>query len=340
MSTSRRSSSGRGPSQKSSGARRPRVAGLRRHTEQHSSKPDEQEPVESQETPSSETDSAGDAESEQPGSVVPAPATDDSGQPERVDSGREEPGLEGPEQSEQPEPDLSPSDEEDGPGEEGSAGEGDGAGDEDSAGESHQEPTTASQEAPAEDGTAEESTTGAGASRTGRRLSRPATLLVPLMLVLTVAFAGLAVWFQTGSYYSLRSGGATTNRALVDHAATSEAKGQISTAVEKLFSYNYADTAKTEKAAKNLLVDGAVKKYDKLFATVRKEAPKQKLVVSTTVQAAGVTRLQENRAEVLVFVNQRATRNDNGQSNVGPAQLSVLAEKHGDQWKISRLTPR
>ncbi|PKW12928.1 hypothetical protein [Saccharopolyspora spinosa] len=152
-------------------------------------------------------------------------------------------------------------------------------------------------------------------------------------------FAGLAVWFGIEAY-SARFSGAAANEALVSAGATSEVNGQISDAVEKVFSYDFNDTAKTETAARDLLVGSAVQRYDELFKVVREQAPQQQLIVTTTVQTSAVTRLQGDRAELLLFVDQRAMRANTGESNVGPAQISVSAQKQGDRWKITQITLR
>ena len=149
-----------------------------------------------------------------------------------------------------------------------------------------------------------------------------------------MVLACLAVWFGVEVYANST---ATQNEALVDQAATSEVNGQMSDAVSKIFSYDFADTAKTEQAAKNVLTGDAIKQYDQLFATVKQQAPLQKLVVTTTVKASSVLRLEGDRAQVLLFVDQNATRTDNGGNQVGPAQVVVTAEKQGDQWKISNI---
>ncbi|QGK71545.1 hypothetical protein GIY23_20305 [Allosaccharopolyspora coralli] len=187
------------------------------------------------------------------------------------------------------------------------------------------EATTASSEASAE---------GDGATDAKRRTSP----LVPILLGAAAVCAALAVWFLIASQAAWSAGG--DNEALVDPARTSEVNGQVSDAVEKLFSYDFADTGKTEKAANDLLVGDAVGEYNELFTTVKEQAPIQKLVVTTTVKASGVTQLDGNRAEVLLFVDQNAVRTDNGQDNIGPAQLSVTAQKEGDSWKISQINPR
>lgn len=165
------------------------------------------------------------------------------------------------------------------------------------------------------------------------------TKLLTLMGALVVVFVVLAAWFGMQAS-ALDGDGAGSNQALVDAPATSEVNGQISDAVSKVFSYDFNDTAKTEKAANELLVGDAVGKYNELFATVKQQAPVQKLIVTTTVKASAVNLLQDDRAEVLLFVDQNAVRGDSGENNVGPAQILVGAEKQGDQWKISQITQR
>ncbi|WP_190820692.1 ICP22 family protein [Saccharopolyspora pogona] len=152
-------------------------------------------------------------------------------------------------------------------------------------------------------------------------------------------FIGLAVWFGVEAY-SARFSGAAANEALVSAGATSEVNGQISDAVEKVFSYDFNDTAKTEAVARDVLVGSAVQRYDDLFKVVREQAPQQQLIVTTTVKSSAVTRLQGDHAELLLFVDQHAMRANTGESNVGPAQISVSAQKQGDRWKITQITLR
>lgn len=157
-------------------------------------------------------------------------------------------------------------------------------------------------------------------------------------LGLSVVFGLLAVLFGALSLGYL--GGSQANEALTDQAATSEVNGQVTDAVNKVFSYDFANTKKTEDAAHQFLTGKAIQQYNDLFATVKQQAPQQKLVVTTTVKTSGVTRLQGDHAQVLLFVDQNATRTTTGENNVGPAQISVGAVKDGDQWKIDSITQR
>ncbi|GAA2106347.1 hypothetical protein [Actinomadura alba] len=161
--------------------------------------------------------------------------------------------------------------------------------------------------------------------------------LLPLALgVLTVALGGLAVWSGMEAH-GLRSGAAARNTALTDNARTSEAKGQITSAVNTLFSYDYADVAKTDQAAKRLLTGKAVGQYEEMFGPVRKQAAADKPVLTTTVTDSGVSMLQADRARVLIFADQRNTRTTGDQTSYAGAMLAVDAVRHGGAWKISNI---
>ncbi|MHA6801351.1 hypothetical protein [Bounagaea algeriensis] len=192
----------------------------------------------------------------------------------------------------------------------------------------HRKPESESEGA----GTAEEP---ARAGRLARVRARP----VPVLAVVTVLALAFAGWFGYETY-SLRYSGAAANAALTDGAATSEVNGQITSAVEKVLSYDHNNVQASEKAADQLLTGSAVDTYNQLFGVVKEQAPKQQLVVTTSVRESAVTRLEGDQAEVLVFVDQRSMRAETGQSNSAPAQLSIGAHREGDTWKINRITLR
>ncbi len=354
MSTSRRSTSSRGSAQSPGGARRPKVAGLRNRHQEAGSGAGTVAPETAQDTSTQDTSTQG--ASAQDTSTQDASTQDASAQDTSTQLSEDRSDDSGPTTSERPAPEHT-ADSEEPPASDPTSEHGEAAAstvtgsrgvDPDSPGfaDSRSGETEPADSRPADSRTAENETAenetvrgDGGKQRLRDRFARQPAALIAVMLVLTAVFGGLAFWFHSEAY-SLRNEGAAANRALVDQAATSQVKGQITDAVETLFSYDYANTAETEQAAKKLLTGKAVEQYDKLFETVKAQAPEQKLVLTTTVRAAGVTRLQGDRAEVLLFVDQNATRTDTGQSNVGPAQLTVSAEKHGDQWKISGITPR
>jgi Mce-associated membrane protein len=152
-----------------------------------------------------------------------------------------------------------------------------------------------------------------------------------------VVLAGFGVW-ATLHASSLRSNAAAqANTALTDGPATATVRREISTAVNTIFSYNYADTAATRRAAQAVLTGPAVGQYNTLFALVTKNAPTQKLVVTTRVTNSGVELLNGNSARLLVFANQQDTRAGTGQTSYAGAMFAVTALREGGRWKIENI---
>lgn len=166
-------------------------------------------------------------------------------------------------------------------------------------------------------------------SRASRHLS--AAIVIG---VVAVVLAGLAVWFR-GEADNLTSG--DSNRALTDPGQTSQAVGQIKDAIETTFSYNYTDLESTQRAVETQLTGKARCEYDLLFKALKEQAPAQQSVLATTVRDIALVRLEGDRAEALVFIDQSSTRADVNNSASVAAQFGVHAQKQGDQWKITQF---
>jgi Mce-associated membrane protein len=159
---------------------------------------------------------------------------------------------------------------------------------------------------------------------------------VKYLIAAAIALVALGTWFRIEAT-SLWDEPATANQALVDPAATSKVIGDVNSALGKVFSYRYDNTAATEQAAKRNLRGNAENQYNDLFAQVKQQAPAQKLMLTTTVVDSGVTLLKGDHAQLLVFLDQSATRGDNNQSSVAAAELTVTAQQLGDHWVITDL---
>ncbi|GAA4528398.1 hypothetical protein [Amycolatopsis samaneae] len=160
-------------------------------------------------------------------------------------------------------------------------------------------------------------------------MSRLARLLAGIVVVAL----GCAVWFgvETGL---LDSG---DNAALVDQTATAEVTEQVGAAVKAVFSYDYANLARTERAAAEVLAGDAVAQYRDQFAAARKRAEEQKLVRTTTVRSLGVRELRGDDASVLLFLDQQTLAPGGGAPQTSVAQLSVTAKRVDGRWRLSRL---
>jgi Mce-associated membrane protein len=159
-----------------------------------------------------------------------------------------------------------------------------------------------------------------------------------VLVLVAVVLGALGTWFLLESEGARTSGAG--NAALVDTGATTEVTGQVTEALERIFSYSYDNVEVTERAAKDVLSGDAVAQYDALFAQVREKAPAQKLVLSTTVSTAGVRSLDGDTAHLLVFLDQAATRVDTTKSSGSAAVLSVTARRVDGRWRITELTTR
>jgi Mce-associated membrane protein len=175
----------------------------------------------------------------------------------------------------------------------------------------------------------------------GSTVDRPARrLLLPvLLLAAAVLLTGAGVWLLLAGQHA-RSAASTTNRALLDPAATAEVSASVTNSLNKIFSYSYDKTAVTESAAADVLRGGALDTYRALFNQVRTLAPEQKLVLSTRVVHLAVAYLDGDRAQVLAFLDQSATRADTNSTSAAAAQLSVTVKREGNKWVITDLTPR
>ncbi|WP_328535723.1 hypothetical protein [Streptomyces sp. NBC_00344] len=173
----------------------------------------------------------------------------------------------------------------------------------------------------------------------GRRVRLIGGARLPAALcVLTVLLGAFAAWAGTHAA-DLRDNSSADNTALTDVARTTEVKGQVTQAVNALFSYDYADTAKADKAAKSLLTGKAVRQHRDMLKDVRAQAAEQKLVLTTTVTESGVQLIDGNRARVLVFADQSNTRTaakDDRTAYAG-AMFAVDAVRTGGSWKIANI---
>ncbi|WP_326740191.1 hypothetical protein [Streptomyces sp. NBC_01022] len=172
------------------------------------------------------------------------------------------------------------------------------------------------------------------------RPGRPPRLRVRLPAVLcaaTVLLGAFAAWAFT-SAATLKDDPSRQNTALTDIARTSEVKGQITEAAGAVFSYNYASPAKADAAVKKYLTGKAIQQHQDMLAEVRAQAPKQKLVLTTTVTESGVEMLDGDRARLIIFADQSNTRTGKAeQTTYAAAMFAVDAVRRGGTWRISAI---
>ncbi|GAB2920258.1 hypothetical protein [Streptomyces sp. NPDC059173] len=168
-----------------------------------------------------------------------------------------------------------------------------------------------------------------GADRPRRRWPRA---LGALLAVVLIAAGG--VLYAEGR--QLRDTPATANLALTDAEATTRVTGDVSSALSKVFTYAPGSTATTRAAAKEVLAGQALQQYARLFGQVERQAADQKLTLTTEVVRAGVTRLTDDSAHLLVFLDQVYERRGRTPTTAS-AQLTVTAELRDGRWWIVEI---
>lgn len=156
-----------------------------------------------------------------------------------------------------------------------------------------------------------------------------------VVAALLVVLGGVGWWRSA----DIRSAADTSNAAVIDARATSDVQSQVGQALTQVLTYDYQDSDTTESAADRVLTGDARSEYDTLFSSLQERAPDQELVLTAQVQVVGVKQLDDDSAELVVFLDQSSRRAADDESSVSAAQLSVTADKVGDVWKISGLKP-
>jgi Mce-associated membrane protein len=165
------------------------------------------------------------------------------------------------------------------------------------------------------------------------RSLRGPLVLAGLSLVLALAGTGLVI-----AAAQVRGGPAAANTAVTDPAASRRVIAAVSAEVSAVFSYSYADIPATQRAAQHMLAGQAAAQYREIFPLLSNATAEQLTVVSRVTQA-GVMQLSGNTAQVLVFIDQTATR-AHDKSASARAQLTVTAQLRGVRWLITGIQAR
>ncbi|MEO3788309.1 hypothetical protein ABGB12_33700 [Actinocorallia sp. B10E7] len=154
--------------------------------------------------------------------------------------------------------------------------------------------------------------------------------LLPSLAALLPAVAGAALLYSARPQEPL-------DRSLLDSAATGEVIAEVGDGLTRVLSYGPDELDRTEESAKEVLRGRAAEQYRGLFARVRRESPAQGLSLRTRVVRAGVVELIDDRAVLLVFLDQTSGRDGEPEGGPAAAQLTVTARREGGHWRITEL---
>jgi Mce-associated membrane protein len=169
----------------------------------------------------------------------------------------------------------------------------------------------------------------------GPRTKRGTVVLAAVTLVLALVAVAAGV-----SWYQMRHTPAAQNSALTDVAATAQVSQQLGDAVKTVYSYDFNRLDENERAARDVITPEFAAQFDQLFGQVRQLAPQQQAVVTATIAQSAVREIAGDRAVVLVFLDQQATRaasGDQPQQLAAAGRLTVTGQLVDGRWRIAAV---
>ncbi len=193
--------------------------------------------------------------------------------------------------------------------------------------ESPESPESSESSEPSEPG----AVTG-GAVPAGERRPRRALVLTAVLAVLAVAVLLVAGWL----------GLKVRAQARVDEART-QAPAAAEQAAKAMLSYDYRTLPEDRQRASGYLTSDYRKNYLQTFRLLEKNkdgspgvAVQSKTVVSANVMGSGIVDAEDDRARVLVYVNQ-TSRKQGADPQVFQNRVAMTMVRKGDRWLVANL---
>lgn len=165
---------------------------------------------------------------------------------------------------------------------------------------------------------------------------------VPTLSAALAGFVVLAVGFAVVGQL-VRNPPAAANTALVDVATTAEVADRLGHALEIVYSYDFDRLDENRRSARDVITPAFAVRFDELFAPARRLAQQQQTVVSATVTASAVQRIEGDRAVLVAFLDQQVTRAAPGadpQRLTAAGRLTVIGERVDGTWRITDVLNR
>lgn len=163
------------------------------------------------------------------------------------------------------------------------------------------------------------------ASSAGPARVVPAWLLIGLAVVVAALIAGVVYFAQQPSDTEVEE-------------STRAAQSAAERAIVPVLSYDAKSLEDSQAAAEAQMTSDYRKEYDKLFESIKENAPRTGTVVAAEEPlASGIIRSGENRVEVLLFVNRPTTNKARPEPVVFRDQVTVTMQRVGGDWLVDDL---
>lgn len=184
-------------------------------------------------------------------------------------------------------------------------------------------------ETPADGDVSTEEPSGRSEERSGRSIG--AVVSAILLAVALLGSAGIASWLYFNKYHPDQE---------TDSAAAKVALDAATTGTIALLSYSPESLDEDFANAKAKLTGDFLHYYTQFTEQIVTPAARDKSVkAAASVVRAGVSEIEPNNAEVLVFINQTTTSKENPAGAFAASSVKVGLTKIGGNWLIASFDP-
>ncbi|WP_067820031.1 hypothetical protein [Nocardia inohanensis] len=111
-------------------------------------------------------------------------------------------------------------------------------------------------------------------------------------------------------------------------------------AVDGMFGYSYQSVDQQMAKVTDDMTPDFKQDWNKVVSeNISKSAKEKELVVTANIQATGVLSASADKADVMVFLNQKSVGKDPATGSYIQSRLKVSLEKQGSRWLVADVNP-
>ena len=159
-------------------------------------------------------------------------------------------------------------------------------------------------------------------------------LTVVLAVLVLIAGIGVGVsWWRADQPSAV-----APNGALVGDEARTQVLVEAADLATRALSYNYKTLDNDMEVARARMTPGFQKEYDATMAQVRDNTVKNKISLQAVTMSSAIVSATENKAEVLLFLNQTTESAANKNQQLSRNSLVVTLTRGDGDWMMSKLS--
>lgn len=173
--------------------------------------------------------------------------------------------------------------------------------------------------------------------------SGPRARAVPTMVLAALAVAAVVLVAFAASGFGLDGVGVQSWQSVDEQSEVESAERAAPAAAERaaaaILSYSHKSLETDRDTAARFMTEDYRKEYLDTFGLVLENAPEVKAVVEAEVKASGVVHADDDRVNVLLFVNQTTTSTANqGEPQLALNRVMLTMEEEDGTWLVDDIT--